>query len=275
MKYENSFKKHNDWSFRLFIEHAHLFLPIIEDLKKRTNKEIKGLRKLFNQFNISKDSRILDFSCGIGRHTIPLAKDGFTMVGYDPSFFYLEKANEFASKERTPFTPRLKFIRGSPYNASKVLFKKNELNFNAVIIMDNSFGFKNEEDDVRMLKEIYKVSSKNCILVMETENRDWRIANFEHSTFFNSKKIKMYEKWRFNFETSISESESLFYEKNKEKSFRLSLKINTTLRLYSLHELKNVLKKSGWNYLKSFGDIRTLKPFDGNSPNIITISSRM
>ena len=59
----------------------------------------KGLRKLFNQFNISKDSRILDFSCGIGRHTIPLGKDDFTILGYDPSFSIWKKLTNLYRKK--------------------------------------------------------------------------------------------------------------------------------------------------------------------------------
>ncbi len=275
LKIRDSLKKQDDWSHKLFVEYGHLFLPVIEDLKRRnTEDEINGLHKLFNEFNISKDSKILDFSCGIGRHAIPLANDGYDIIGYDPSKFYLEKAKELASEEISCLTPRIKFINGNPYSASKILSNTNNGNFDAVIIMDNSFGYKSDADDVHMLKEIYKVSSKNCILVMETENRDWRIANFEPLTFFKAKNIKIYEKWRFNFETSVSESESTFYEK-KEKFFRLSLKIKTTLRLYSLHELKNMLKKSGWKYLKSFRDMNTFKPYDNSTPNIITVSKRM
>lgn len=274
MKKGNSLKKKNDWSYILFIEYPHLFLPIIEDLKKKTPKEINGLCKLFNQFNISKNSRILDFSCGIGRHAIPLAKAGYDVLGYDPSIFYIEQAKTWASKEIFSPATRLRFINGNPYKVSKVLLKKNDVNFNAIVIMDNSFGYKKESDDICMLKEIYKVASKNCILIMETENRDWRIVNFEPITIFNAKNIKIYEKWRFNFENSISESESTFYQK-KGKVFHLSLKINTTLRLYSLHELKNLLNKSGWKYLKSFGDISTLKPFDNSTSNIITVSTKM
>ena len=50
--------------------------------------------------------------------------------------------------------------------------------------MDNSFGYKNEDEDIRMLTEIYS-ALKNRIIVLEIENMDWRIANFEPSTFFN------------------------------------------------------------------------------------------
>lgn len=58
--------------------------------------------------------------------------------------------------------------------------------------MDNSFGYKNEDEDIRMLTEIYS-ALKNRIIVLEIENMDWRIANFEPGTFL-IKKNKRYEK---------------------------------------------------------------------------------
>jgi 2-polyprenyl-3-methyl-5-hydroxy-6-metoxy-1,4-benzoquinol methylase len=76
-----------------------LYLPFLEQGKEKAVREVEGLCKIFDKYNILKDSKILDLSCGIGRHSIPLAKRGYKVVGYDISSLYLQKAREWAKSE--------------------------------------------------------------------------------------------------------------------------------------------------------------------------------
>ena len=78
--------------------------------------------------------------------------------------------------------------------------------------------------------------------------------------------------WRFDPESSISISDSMFYKKDRLNDLKLQLKLKTTLRLYALHELKAILEKAGWQYIKSYGDFVNLTTADWNSKSIITIS---
>src|ERR671924_38151 len=87
------------WTHKLFIEHPELFLPALERGKEKAVREVEGLCKIFDEYKMPKDSKILDLSCGIGRHSIPLAKRGYKVVGYDISSLYLQKAREWAKRE--------------------------------------------------------------------------------------------------------------------------------------------------------------------------------
>jgi len=152
------------------------------------------------------------------------------------------------------------------------LCEKNEKDFSAIIIMYNSIGYSTTEDDLKVFHELQKVSSKDeTILITQTENRDWRINNFESSTISEYKSIQVHERWRFNLEDSISEGIFRFYRKRYQTlHFLLDLPIN--LRLYSLHELKYILNHSGWEFVRGYGNILSLEQASIDSPEIVTVS---
>ena len=65
--------KVKDWAYSLFVEHPHLFLPILENQKPKGEREATALERIFDAFDVPRGSKILDLSCGIGRHSINLA----------------------------------------------------------------------------------------------------------------------------------------------------------------------------------------------------------
>jgi len=69
---EEQQKQH--WAFKLFIEHPELYLPFLELGKEKAIKEVESLCKIFDEYKIPKDSKILDLSCGIGRHSFTESK---------------------------------------------------------------------------------------------------------------------------------------------------------------------------------------------------------
>jgi SAM-dependent methyltransferase len=244
--------------------------------KKKAVDETKGLRKIFRRFNVPDDGRILDFSCGIGRHSILLSEMGYDVIGYDPSSFYLREAKKTTLRTLRSSNKKPLFLRGNPYQSSSILSTNKVMNFDAIIIMDNSFGYFGKSEDVLMLSELFKVASKHCLLIIETENRDWRLSNFEPTTFFTSDTVEMHTVWRFNFETSVSTGMAKFYQKtgNEINNLQLALKINILYRLYSLHELREILASSGWLYKEGYDDIEPLRPFSNDSLSIFSASVR-
>ena len=207
-----------------------------------------------------EDPKYLDLSCGIGRHSINLAKKGYQVVGYDPSPLYIEKAKQSAIDEIAGAQTEIRFYQAEVCKVAEVLLANGESDFNAIIMFD-SVGFMGEAQDIQMLTDIFKLAATNCILVTETENRDWIIRNLQPQVNLDFEKLEIHEIWRFNLETSVAESRSKFYEKNPNgTSLCLVLDINTSLRLYSLHELIRIINSAGWKYIKSLGDILTLEP---------------
>lgn len=258
------------WPYLMFTKYAHLYLPELQRVEQEAEPEVQGICKILDEFKIEKGCRILDFECGIGRHSIRLSKKGYEVVGYDPSYFFLEKAKEKVKLEAKELP--IRFHLGNPLEVSQVLRGKNEADFRVIIIMFNSIGYSTTKEDLMVFKELLRISSKDgAILIIQTENRDWRIKNFERFVISDYDTIQVHERWKFNLEDSISEGVFRFYRKeNRTLHFLLDLPIN--LRLYSLHELKCLLNESGWNFVRSYGNMGTLESATTDSAEIITVS---
>src|SRR5205823_1244030 len=56
------------------------FLSTPHTLSMRTARELEGVMRLLS---LSEAASILDCPCGYGRHSIPLAKKGFEVIGSD------------------------------------------------------------------------------------------------------------------------------------------------------------------------------------------------
>ena len=257
------------------MQHPHLFLPVLENQKPKVELEATALERIFDEFDVPRRSKILDLSCGIGTHSINLAKKGYQVVGYDPSPLYIEKAKQTAIDEIAGAQSKIRFYQAEANRVAEVLLANAESDFNAMIVF-NSIGFVGESHDIQMLTNIFKLAAANCILVTETENRDWIIQNLQPQVKHDLENLEIHETWRFNLESSTAESRSNFYEKNTNgTSLRLVLDLNTSIRLYSLHELIRIINSAGWKYIKSLGDIITLEQTSSETPDIFTISQKI
>lgn len=81
-----------DWAGKIFVEKASIYQPVLERGLKTAPAEARALSRIFRTYGIAtekKPFRILDVSCGIGRHSVNLAKLGYEVVGYDPSRRFL------------------------------------------------------------------------------------------------------------------------------------------------------------------------------------------
>ena len=215
----------------------------------------------------------MDYSCGIGRHSIHLANLGYEVVGYDPSPFYIEIAKKNANKFLGSKN-KIRFYQGAPTQVSKLLSQKKDTSFDAVVFMSSSLGFISEEYDVKMLKNVYSLSNNGSVLVIEFENRDHTLKNFRSQINYDIKNLHVYERWRFDYEVSKAIGECKYYEKQHDNSLKYLVEIETTLRLYSLHELKKLINSTGWKYMECCGNIMTIDRPNLDYEDIVTISKK-
>lgn len=107
---------------------------------------------------LSKDKKILDVGCGYGRLAVPLAKEGYHVEGVDLSPNLIEKAKQYAQKEKVTVKFTLGDMRSLPY--------KDE-SFDLVICMWSTFCYMlTLEDHTKAIEQMCRVlKSKGHIII--------------------------------------------------------------------------------------------------------------
>ena len=237
--------KGSHWTHRLFVDNAHLYLPFLEAARPRADAEVGVIVDRFSELNVPSDARVLDAGCGTGRHSVPLASRGYEVTGFDLSPLYLEEARREA--EAAGVTLRL--IQGDSRELGRLL--KDEAPFQAVVNMFTSHGYYREDADLRFFRDLHGLAAPGAALVIETLNRDYILRNFQPVGVVEAGGIEQHDQRRLNLETSCLENVWTFYEKSRD-GLRLRLRLEFELRMYSLHELRELLERAGWEPVSSF-----------------------
>jgi len=83
------------WYETLFENYAHTY-----DREAFTQGTLQEVGFIEQEISSNKSKRILDIGCGTGRHTIELAKRGYTVTGIDLSESQLSRAREKANEAK-------------------------------------------------------------------------------------------------------------------------------------------------------------------------------
>jgi SAM-dependent methyltransferase len=109
-------------------------------------------------------NRVLDLCCGQGRHSVELARRGYTVTGYDLSEYLLKLARQAAEEAGVTVS----FQHGDMRELSW------EEEFDAVINMFTAFGyFESEDDNAKVLCEVRKALQPGGRLLLDIPNRDY------------------------------------------------------------------------------------------------------
>ncbi|HQJ72266.1 MAG TPA: methyltransferase domain-containing protein [Spirochaetota bacterium] len=122
--------------------------------------------------NLLPDDRILDLSCGQGRHSLELARRGFKFVeGLDRSRYLIQRAKMQAKKDCLNVKFREGEARMLPYRPDT---------FDVIFILGNSFGyFETVNDDLRVLREVFRVLKPWGRLLIDVNDGDHLRRHFQ------------------------------------------------------------------------------------------------
>ncbi len=220
-----------------------------------TAEEIDQVIKLLG---LEKDAEILDLCCGIGRHSLELARRGYNVVGVDLSEEYLAKARKQAQTEGL----NIDFVRSDMRRFCLLE------SFDAVINMFTSFGyFENPAENKRVLTNIYcslrqggklfmDIAGKE-IIAKEFSEREWRDQNGD--IFLRESKISQNWSW--------CENKWMMLENGRLQEF------NFGHRIYSAVELSGLLTACGFSSVSIYGDL-TGAGYDHNAKRLIAVAQK-
>lgn len=133
------------------------YVPLQPDDRSRT--EVLAATRLAG---LSTGSRVLDVPCGYGRHAVPLAAEGYHVVGLDRSAAQLEEARRRRGGANGPRLVRSDY-REIPLATGT---------FDGALSLLSSLGYAGDEGDRAVLGEIRRVLRPGGRLVIETNHRD-------------------------------------------------------------------------------------------------------
>ncbi|MEZ4769421.1 MAG: class I SAM-dependent methyltransferase [Caldilineales bacterium] len=222
---------------------------------ERTAAEIDFLTR---QMGITPPDRVLDIGCGFGRHSIELARRGFSAVGVDPSPAMIEAARRRAGQAGvTPefyVSPAETFTGDQPFDAAICLF--------------TTLGqISPDGDNLGLLANAFQLLRPGGRLAVETPQRAVAVRT-----------VKPFE--RFDGPNNVAEvTRSFDHDSNVlTEVFEIgdgatSERFVLRYRLFSAAELAGLLRDAGFRGA-TFTDGYTDAPLRDDSPAMLAIASK-
>jgi SAM-dependent methyltransferase len=185
---------------------------------------------------------LLDVPCGFARHTVPLARAGYRVVGVDRSEVLLAEARRRSGGERWP-----KLVRG---DYRELPFADES--FDAALNLFTSLGYLGDEGDTQVLAEIRRVLRPGGRLVIETLHRDALVSRYrERDWRLLGEGRLLLEQSTFDLESGVSQGTQTVIESSGERESR-----PFSVRVYAATELVGMLSRAGFAEAKCYGSLQ-------------------
>ena len=246
----------DSWFKKVFTDEYLRTLP--EGFEQQGARDISFITE---SLSLQEGARILDLACGFGRHTIPLARSGYEMAGLDLSMPLLQRALSNAQRHNLS----IKFIHGD----------MRSMNFNGIFdgcfLWYSSFGYFDDLTNFKVLQGVTRALKPGGRFLLDMLNRDYVVAEMPARTWWEGSDCIFLEEVDFDDATSVIHTKrSFIYEDGTPP-----LEQNTYIRLYSMHEILNLLQGAGLRALEVSGELHHPGVFLGpNSSRMIILAEK-
>ncbi|MDO8617316.1 MAG: class I SAM-dependent methyltransferase [Candidatus Uhrbacteria bacterium] len=229
-RYTTSNRHRSTWWRNEFEKnYERIYAPILT--KERTAKEVDFLHKVLR---LKHGASVLDLACGYGRHALELAKLGYDVFGTDQSPAFIAKAKRQAKRAGVHVTFKQQDMRELSMDHP----------MSAVIIMFTSFGyFPNDRDHQKVLFRVARVLKSKGYFLLDLPN-----------PYIIRMHLKPHPR-RIGGLTLID----IYHPKTKRwsivwKNRRGKTLIRAGVRIFSLAEITKMLRKTGFEIKKIWGE---------------------
>jgi SAM-dependent methyltransferase len=202
---------------------------------------------------------VLDLCCGPGRHSVEFARRGFQVTGVDRSPFLLDRAREHATRSYAVLEwvqeDMRSFVRSGSFDLACSLF--------------TSFGyFEDEQDDLRVLRNIHLSLKENGVLVIDVLGKE-RLARVWKDTMCTelADGSLIYQRPKIRDDWTRIRSEWTLVKDGRAQSFTFEHTV------YSGRELKDRLLSCGFRQVQLFGDLQG-SPYDLEATRLVAVARK-
>jgi len=229
--------------------------PFNIDQMERAPKEIDKIESLVD---LDLDMKILDLCCGVGRHSIELAKRGYDVTGVDLTEHYLEKGKKKAEETELD----IEFVKEDMRE-----FKRQE-GFDVVLNLFTSFGFFEDEDEnMRVLENVYDSLRPNGKFILDVMGKEILARIYEEKDWSKADDGFTLEKRSVDKDWSWMETRRIIIDEQGKKEY------NVSHWIYSAKELKDMLKQVGFTSIDVYGNFEG-DPYDEGAERLIVIAEK-
>jgi SAM-dependent methyltransferase len=267
-------RRPSHWTHQTFVAQAALYAEALRSMIPSAGAQVEGIRRILDRARVPPHSRILDLACGIGRHSVPLGSAGYEVVGCDLSPGFIREARARARTEALPRS-RARFYVADYRAIARTLRGRREGPFDAAICLFTSMGYHGRQADLAVLREVRRLVRPGGLFILETGDRDSVLRRFEELGVNRyGADLEVHERRRLDRESSTVRSEWTFYRRGPRGHLRCLFGTEITVRLYSLHELKDLFREAGWKYRRAYGSLETLEPVSFDSRRLVIVAQR-
>ncbi|MFO0627939.1 MAG: methyltransferase domain-containing protein [Polyangiales bacterium] len=236
-------RKRRYWWEELFSEDYFRTLPRLD--REQVLAEVDWIEQALGT---EAGASILDLACGPGHHAIELALRRYDLTGLDLSPAMINRAQETAA------------AAGAEVHWAQIDMVQMEFEdaFDAAYCVGTSFGLFDDERNADVARRLHRALKPHGTFLMQVLNRDHVIQRQPAMAWFEGDGCVCMEETSFNFITSrLNVTRTMIFDDGRQREIEYSV------RLYSLHELGQVLHQAGFRILEVSGHPRTPGAFFG------------
>ncbi len=229
---------------------------------------------LYLNYAAASGAPILEIGCGSGRLLLPLAQQGYEVVGVDSSLVMLKRAEE--RLHAAGLAQRVKLVEGDARTLAL------EQRFRLAFVGLSSFAhFTTRRDQQAVLDALAAHLLPNGVLLLDLPNADLRrLQQTEGQLFYQGtwsdaashELVSHFLAATYDPVARIMEV-THFYEVSSQGGALRRTIVKTPLALLSQGEAELLVEQQGFRLLHTFGDYE-LNPCEEDSPRIIVVAAK-
>jgi SAM-dependent methyltransferase len=202
---------------------------------------------------------VLDLCCGPGRHSIELARRGFSVKAVDRTRAYIDRARLKAQEQKLT---SVDFVLGDMRT-----FREPGA-FDLVVNLYTSFGYFNDPgDDLRVMQNIHDSLREGGALVMDVLGKEVLASRFRPRDWYEEDGVLFLEDRTISQGWSWIETRWIRIQGTQRSEFTLSH------RLYSAAELSSLAAQAGFAKTRIYGSFEGIA-YDHQARRLILAATK-
>lgn len=230
----------------------------VEDTKRQIDFVIEKL-------HLRGDEIILDLACGFGRHSLELARRGFSVTGVDITSAYIRFAKEKSQEEGLCANFLCCDIREFQF----------EQEFDVVLNMaDGAIGYlENDTENQKIFSSVSKALKHGGKHFMDIMNGSYADRHFPCRLWEAGKRCLTLSEFEWNDKTRTMLYGQLDFEYGQPIT-KPDISEGNPIRLYTLAEITEILSSLGMNVIESYADFEGMPSSDDHIQLLVCSEKR-